>query len=335
MSTIATRFTAEYGITRPIASAAMAFVTITPALPIAVCRAGALGAYAAGILPLDLIRDALRQIKEATDGPLNLNFITPFASDEHIDLCVEARPAVASFHWGHPARAWIYRLQAAGIKVWEQVGTPDDARRALDDGMDLIIAQGSEAGGHCYGALPTFVATPAIVDAAEGALVLAAGGIADGRGLAAALALGADGAMVGTRLLATLESDVADEYKQRVVAAGPLDTELSSMFGRDIPDFNPMRVVRNRLVAEWHGREQEIDALPPQPVIGSMMLAGQPIELRRFAGALPIRGATGDFDQMPLTAGQGLGSIAEVLPAGDVIDALVADAAAILENICR
>jgi enoyl-[acyl-carrier protein] reductase II len=234
-----------------------------------------------------------------------------------------------SFHWAVPGRAWIDKLHAAGIDVWHQVGTVADARRAVDAGVDAIIAQGLEAGGHCYGKLPLFTLLPAVVDAvADDALVLAAGGIADGRTLAGALALGADGGIVGTRLVATPEADVAEEYKQRIVTAGADDTVLSAMFGRDLPDFNPMRLIRNTLVREWHDRVAEIDGMAnaDQPVIGTMELGGECTEMRRFSSLLPVAGTTGDFEQMPLTAGQGLGAIHDILPAGEVIRKLADDA---------
>ena len=330
MEGISTRFTDEYGIRHPIAAAGMAFVSLTPDLPVAVCEAGALGAFAAGPFPLEFVRANLRKILEATDKPVNLNCITPFATPEHIDLCVEEKPAVVSFHWEHPPREWITRLQEAGIRVWEQVGTPEAARRAVDDGVDLIIAQGSEAGGHCYGHLPLSVVVPAVVDAVDGTLVLAAGGIVDGRGLAAALALGADGASVGTRLMVTPESDVADEYKERVVQCQGLDTVLSSMFGRHMPDFNPMRVIRNQIVEEWHGRLDEIDQLPRQPSIGTMPLLGQETDIVKLSGMLPVEGATGEFEQMALTAGQGLGGIRQIEPAAQVIETMVSEARTIL-----
>lgn len=335
MASIATRLTDSYELTHPIAAAGMAFATLSPRLPVAVCEAGALGAFAAGPLPPPFIAANLRAIREQTSGPLNLNLITPFATEAHIDLCVELRPRVVSFHWALPPEDWLRRLRAADIRVWQQVGDAADARRAVELGMDAVIAQGAEAGGHCYGRLPLFVLLPAVLDAVSGqALVLAAGGIVDGRGLAAVLAMGADGASIGTCLLATPEADIADDYKSRIVAAGAGDTLLSSMFGRDLPDFNPMRVIRNRVVEEWHDRIEEIDRLDEQPVVGRMRIAEQDMEMRRFSSLLPVAGASGDFDQMPLTAGQGLGGIRRIRPVAEVIESMAADALRALEAVC-
>lgn len=336
MTSIRTRLTDRYALAHPIACAGMAFVTLSPRLPVAVCEAGALGAFAAGPFPPEFIRANLTAIAQQTSAPLNLNFITPFITDVHIDVAVELQPAVVSFHWALPGQAWIDRLHTAGVDVWHQVGSVEDARRAVDQGVDTIIAQGLEAGGHCYGELPLFVLLPAVIDAVgKESLVLAAGGIADGRTLAGALALGADGAIVGTRLMATPEADIADEYKRRIVVAGEQDTVLSSMFGRDMPDFNPMRLIRNQLVTEWHDRVDTVDAMgnQEQPVIGAMELGGQRMEMRRFSSLLPVAGATGDFEQMPLTAGQGLGAIHDILPAARVIEDMAAEAVRALARI--
>jgi NAD(P)H-dependent flavin oxidoreductase YrpB (nitropropane dioxygenase family) len=113
---------------------------------------------------------------------------------------------VVSFHWGHPPQEYVARLHDAGIKVWEQVGSVDAAKESVDSGIDLIIAQGSEAGGHNYGSLPTFVLVPSILEAIAPTSVLAAGGVATGRQLAAALVLGADGVSIGTRFVASQEA---------------------------------------------------------------------------------------------------------------------------------
>lgn len=336
MPSIRTRLTGRYQLAYPIACAGMAFVTLSPRLPVAVAKAGALAAFAAGPFPPGFIRANLAAIAEQTNAPLNLNFITPFINEAHIDVAVEMKPRVVSFHWALPGQAWVDRLHAAGIDVWHQVGTVADADAAGALGVDAVIAQGLEAGGHCYGKLPLFSLLPAVRDAVHrDILVLAAGGIADGRSMAGALALGADGVVVGTRLMATLEADVADEYKQRIVAAGPHDTVLSSMFGRDMPDFNPMRLIRNAVVDEWHERIDEIDAMATgeQPVIGTMELGGQTVKMRRFSSLLPVQGARGDFDQMPLTAGQGLGAIHELAPAADVIARIANEANTALSRV--
>src|SRR5215475_9176835 len=236
--TLQTRFTEAYGLDTPIAQAGMAFVGMTPGLAVAVSNAGALGSIGVGLMPAEALAKTIAAVRAGTDRPFNINFITIFTGQAQIDAACEAGVAVVSFHWGHPSRAWIDQLHAAGVRVFEQVGSVEDARRAAGDGVDVVVAQGQEAGGHNFGTLPTFALVPLVVDA----LVLASGGVADGRGLAAALMLGADGAWVGTRLVASAESEAHDGYKSRVVAAEATDTARTGIFGPEYPQFNPMRV---------------------------------------------------------------------------------------------
>jgi len=159
------------------------------------------------------------------------------------------------------------------------------------------------------------------------ALVLAAGGIVDGRGLAAALMLGADGAWIGTRFVATSEAAVADEYKQRIVDCDTAGTELTHIFGREHPVFNPIRVLRTSLVTEWNDRVDEIAVGPEHhPKIGEMDLLGQQVPLHRFTNMVPMQGATGSFDELPMLAGEGLGLITDLPSAADVVARMAAEA---------
>ena len=331
---LTTRFTQEYGLRTPIAQAGMAFVGSTPELAIAVCRAGGLGSLGVGLMPAPVLTDTIKAIVAGTDGAFNVNFITLFTDQSHIDAVCSAGVPVASFHWGHPKRAWIDQLHSAGTRVFEQVGSVDDARRAVDDGIDVVVAQGQEAGGHNYGSLPTFALVPLVVDAAAPALVLASGGIADGRGLAAALMLGADGVWVGTRLAATTESAAHDGYKARLVAAAGTDTVRTGMFGPDMPQFNPMRVLRNRVVAEWCDRIADVPTdTSGEPVIGQMNLMGQLIEMHKFSNLVPMRDATtGDLEEMALLAGAGVGLVRSIESAQDVITRMTAEAQLVIRR---
>jgi NAD(P)H-dependent flavin oxidoreductase YrpB (nitropropane dioxygenase family) len=325
---IETRLTNAFGLRHPFACAGLAFAGMTPPLCIAVAEAGGVGAFGVGKLPPEAVEGSIAAIRAATDGVININFITIFTTEDHIALCEKLRPPIVSFHWGHPDKHWIRRLQDAEISVWEQVGSVAAAKLAVDDGIDVIIAQGSEAGGHNYGSLPIFALLPAVIDAVSPKMVLAAGAIADGRGVAGALALGADGVWVGTRMAATREGDIAPGYKQRLVEASGEDTVLTSLFGRETLEFNPMRVLRNSIVDEYAGREDEAPNDPQsQDVIGTMPLGGMEMPLHRFSNLVPMSGASGDVDQMPLLAGQGVGLISDLPPAGEVIEAMMAEAA--------
>ena len=332
--TLRTRFTEAYGLSTPIAQAGMAFVGMTPDLAIAVSNAGALGSLGVGLMPVPALTHTIAAIQAGTARPFNVNFITIFTEDAQIDAVCAAGVAVASFHWGHPHRTWIDRLHAAGVKVFEQVGSVADATRAVDDGVDVVVAQGQEAGGHNYATLPTFALIPLVVDAVSPALVLASGGIGDGRGLAAALMLGADGVWVGTRFVATTESAAHDGYKSRLIAAQATDTVRTSLFGPDNPRFNPTRVLRNRVVREWQDRVDEIPAdSSGLPVIGHTNLGGQQVEMHKFSNLVPMRDLTvGDLEEMALLAGQGVGLVNRVEPAATVIADMTAQARGMLDR---
>jgi NAD(P)H-dependent flavin oxidoreductase YrpB (nitropropane dioxygenase family) len=328
--TLTTRFTEAYGLSTPIAQAGMAFVGMTPDLAVAVSNAGALGSLGVGLMPAPALTQTIAGIRAGTSRPFNVNFITIFTEPAQIDAVCAAGVAVASFHWGHPPRAWIDRLHAAGVRVFEQVGSVAEAKRAVDDGVDVVVAQGLEAGGHNFATLPTFALVPLVVDAVAPALVLAAGGIADGRGLAAALMLGADGAWIGTRLVATDESGAHDGYKSRLVAAAGTDTVRTALFGPETPQFNPMRVLRNRVVEQWQDRPADGADLP---VIGHTNLGGQDIEMRRFSNLVPMRDlTTGDLEEMALLAGQGVGLVDSVRAAASVITEMTKQAGAMLDR---
>jgi len=312
----------------------MAFVGMTPDLALAVCAAGGLGSIGVGLMPPPALKATIEALHAGTSNPFNINFITGLSSLAQIEVAANAGAPVASFHWGHPPREWIDLLHGAGTKVWEQVGSPDAAKRAVDDGIDLVIAQGTEAGGHNLGTLPTFALLPLVVDAVAPAFVLGAGGIADGRGLAAALMLGADGAWIGTRLVATQESLAHAEYKARLVSAQGRDTVRTRVFGPDLPDFNPMRVLRNRVVAHWQDRVGEIPAdTSNEPVIGSVNLMGMELDLHKFSSFVPIATTTGDFDEMPMLAGQGVGLIESIPTVAEAISQIVTDATNMVTGI--
>ncbi|MEV1130255.1 nitronate monooxygenase [Agromyces sp. NPDC049794] len=334
--TIPTRFSAAYGVRHPFAGAGLAFAAETPDLAIAVSAAGGIGALGVGFVPADPLRASIHVIRDAVgDRPFNINFITVFDNDAQIRVCAEERVPVVSFHWGHPSAEHRRMLQDAGVSVWEQVGTIDDAKRAVDDGVDVVVAQGWEAGGHNYGGLPTFVLVPRMRDAlGDEQLILAAGGIVDGRGVAGALALGADGVWVGTRLVATVEANVHPEHHRRLLGAEGTDTVRSSIFGPEMPDFNPMRLQRNRVVAEYTDRLAEVPTeRSGEPEIGRTVFLGSEHVKRKFDVLLPTPETTGDFEEMPFLMGQGVGSIHEIEPAGVVVERMMREAHDIIAGL--
>jgi NAD(P)H-dependent flavin oxidoreductase YrpB (nitropropane dioxygenase family) len=312
----------------------MAFVCERADLAAAVTSAGGVGALS-GFAPPDTLRAAIREVRARTEGPFHVNLLGVLPNDDQVAVCVEESVPIVSFHWGHPPAHQLAALREAGASVWEQVGSVGAARRAVADGVDAVVAQGAEAGGHNYGELPAIAQIPEIADAVSGrALVLAAGGIVDGRQAAAALCLGADAVWVGTALVASIEANAHPEHKRRLVEAASTDAVLTSIFGPEWPDFNPMRVLRNRVVTEWSDRLAEVptqrDGLEE---IGRTLLLGEEIVARKFASFVPVPETTGDFEEMPWLAGQGVGLIHEIRPAGRIVEELMAGAEATLARL--
>ena len=316
-----TGFTEEYDLDIPVASAGMAFVARSE-LVSAVSASGALGVLGATAMPLEVLENEIDAIRTATDRCFGVNFIPRFGVSEQVALCARLRVPVVSFFWDAPDAAWVDDLHAVGTKIWMQVGSVSEAAEAVGLGADLLVVQGIEAGGHNRSTAGTFSLVPTVADAISPVPVLAAGGIADGRGVVAAIALGAVGASVGSRFLASAEADAHDDYKARLVGASVEDTTRHWVFGLDFPHAS-VRGLRNRIVREHEGRDQpppyegaDVEALPQ---VGTADVFGQVIPLLKYMGLPPTSGATGDLEQMSLLAGESVGLIGEVLTAGDIV----------------
>lgn len=326
-----TRLTAEYGLAVPFVSAGMAFVGM-PALAAAVSNAGGMGTIGAALVPPDGLRALIRMTQSMTSQPFGVNFITQFTEEAQLDVCIEERVAVVSFFWNDPPKASIRRLRAAGVKVWMQVGSLQEAREAVRCGVDAVIVQGTEAGGHNRSTGSTLTLVPAVVDAIAPIPVIAAGGIADGRGVVAALALGAEAVWVGTRLVASQEAYAHDEYKWRIVYAEAADTVRTTIFGPEWP-HQPIRVIRNRVVKEWSTQESEVAYIPdPSIFIGQTSLAGQYVPLPKFSALLPIPYTSGDFEEMCFAAGESVGLVNEIKPAAEIVSGMMEEARQIIEH---
>ncbi|MFG2000959.1 NAD(P)H-dependent flavin oxidoreductase [Spirillospora sp. NPDC048911] len=333
MSVLSTRFTEKFDIAYPFACAGMAFAGGTPDLAVAVTGVGGIGAVGAGLTPPDVLRRIIQGIREGVGAaPFNVNLITYFDNAELVRVCAEERVPIVSYHWGHPPGDQLKQLREAGVSVWEQVGSADAAKLAVDDGVEVIVAQGWEAGGHNLGGLPTMVGVPAVVDAVgEHVPVLAAGGITDGRQVAAALCLGADGVWVGTRLVASAEANVNPEHHRRLLSSSGEDAVLSSIFGPEWPEFNPMRVQRDRVVAEWNDRLDEVptdrDALEQ---VGTTVLGGAETVLRKFSVLPPTPETKADWEEMPWLMGQGVGLVHDIKPAAEIVREMMDQAERVL-----
>ena len=326
-----TRLTEAYGLEVPFIGAGMGFVA-TPALVAAVSNAGDMGTLGAALVPPDQLREFIRHTRSLTAGPFGVNFVTEFTEAAHLEVCMEERVPVVSFFWNDPPLASIRRLQAAGVKVWMQVGSLEEAREAVRGGIDAVVVQGTEAGGHNRSTGSVLALVPAVVDAIAPVPVLAAGGIADGRGVVAALALGAEAVWVGTRLVASQEAYAHDAYKQRIVQADASDTVRTTIFGPEWP-HQAMRVIRNRVVNAWSTREQEV-VYPPDPheFIGHTILAGRPVPLPKFSSLPPTPDTTGDFEEMALIVGESAGLVKAIKPAGDIVHEMMEEAEQLIEH---
>jgi len=215
-----------------------------------------------------------------------------------------------------------------------QVGSAGLAQAAVRAGVDAVIAQGCEAGGSNQSVASVMTLVPAVVDAVAPVMVLAAWGIVDGRGMAAALALGAAGVWVGTRLVASEEADAHEEYKRRVLLAAEGDTTITTLFHGPERIRRPMRALGNRVVRTWAGHEIH---LPPDVgashVIGWTGREGEEVPVHKFSTLLPTPETTGDFDEMCLLAGEGAALVRDVQPAGRIVGGMAAQADQIIGGL--
>jgi enoyl-[acyl-carrier protein] reductase II len=332
---ISTRFTERYGIELPFVSAGMGFIAV-PALAAAVSNAGGFGLLGNGADPPESLRGKIGSTRAQTSCPFGVSFIIettafgPLTTETHIQVCIEERIPAVTFFWAPPPSEWVRRLKEARCDVWFQTGSIVAAQAAIASGVDVIIAQGSEAGGHNRSTTGVFTLLPRMVDVVSPVPVLAAGGIADGRGMAAALCLGAAGVCVGTRLVATTEANAHQDYKRRIVQATEQDIELTYIFGPEWPDA-PMRVIRNRVVREWSGTSTKT---PPQPdppqTIGRTVLGGQEYAMPKFSATLPTPETAGDLEEMCLAAGESAAFVTEIMTAHEVVRTIAKDAERIL-----
>jgi enoyl-[acyl-carrier protein] reductase II len=329
-----TRITEQYGLKVPFVNAGMAFIATAP-LVRAVCKAGGMGMLGAPAMPPEVLQAAIRDIKAVDPACFGVDFIARFSGMEHIEVCVAERVPVVVFFWDDAPDEWLSRLRGAGSHIWFQVGSVDEAKAAVQRGAQGLVVQGSEAGGHNRAAAATFSLLPAVIDAVPSMPVVAAGGIADGRTVAAALALGADAVWVGTRLLASFEAYAHPQYKDRIVAAGVEDTARHLIFGPEFPDAST-RGLRNRVVREWEGRDNPppYNSVPDSElhVIGQARLYGQEFPMKRFCGFPPTPEFTGDFEEMSLLAGESVGQTKQLMSAASIIDEMISGAEAVIRK---
>jgi enoyl-[acyl-carrier protein] reductase II len=307
---IRSRLTELLGIEYPIIQGGMAW-TATWELASAVSNAGGFGVIGAGHMPTDLLREQIRNAKAATDKPfgVNLMLLTPHIDDIVEMVLTEGVHAVTTGA-GNPGK-YMESLQAKGIKVLPIAPSVPLAKRLEAAGADAIIGEGMEAGGH-IGELTTMVLTPQLGDAVQ-VPVVAAGGIADGRGLVAALALGAEAVQIGTRFMCATECVIHQAVKERVLKARDRDTVVTGY-----ATGHPVRVLKNKL-------SRQIEALDKQNDAEAIEALG--------AGKLALCMTEGDVDMGSLMAGQCSAMVDEIQPAGVIVREIMAEAEALLRSM--
>ncbi|MEV0174662.1 nitronate monooxygenase [Streptomyces sp. NPDC050803] len=309
---LSTAFTERLGVEHPIALAPMGG-SAGGALAGAVSRGGGLGLLGSGNGEPDWLARELPVLHAARAGqPWGIGFLTWQLEPDAVERALEHRPTAVMLSFGDPT-PYAERVRGAGAALILQVTDLEEARRAVDLGADAIVAQGTEAGGHgARHGRSTLPFVPVVVDLAAPVPVLAAGGIADGRGVAAALALGAAGALLGTRFQATTESLVAPETAQAILEGRSEDTERSRVLdlarGSKWPVRYTARTLAHPFLDDWRGREDE--------------LAADPLARQAYDDAV----ARGEIPALPQWAGEAVDLIADLPSAADLVGTLAAQA---------
>ncbi|MBI2859209.1 MAG: enoyl-[acyl-carrier-protein] reductase FabK [Chloroflexi bacterium] len=299
------------GIEYPIIQGGMAWLG-TYELVSAVSEAGGLGTIGSGNAPGEWVRQQIRATRERTRKPFAVNvlMVSPFFK-EVVDTVVEEKVPVVAFGAGHPG-IFFPRLKAAGIKIMPVVSSVALAKRLQRSGADLLVAEGMESGGH-IGETTTMALVPQVASAVQ-VPVVAAGGIADGRGLVAALALGAQGVQMGTRFICSEECIAHPRFKEKVARSGDRDTVVT---GR--PTGHPIRCLENKLARQFIEMEKRSAPVEEFEKLGT--------------GKMPLGVIQGDLDGGSLMAGQICGMISDIKPARDIILRVMAEAEQTLSRL--
>jgi len=307
----------------PIALGGLGGGFTQPAMVAAVSDVGGFGTLGCAGMSASQVTAASAEIRKITDKPFALNFLLFMIDEDAFAAALAEKPVGIALAWprgDQDIKYYIARAHGAGCKVTLMAGSVKEAVRGKDSGADVIIAQGSEGGGHVSW-MASIVLTPMVVDAVAPVPVLAAGGFADGRGLAAAIALGADGILLGTRFLASDESRLHPNFKRAILESDGHDTVLT-----EIPDLAAgivwpgamSRAKRNTFITNWMGRESEIRQRQSE-----------------IEAAIGRARAEGDADNAPLSFGQDAGLIDDIIPVKDIVLRIVREAEDIIHTKFR
>ncbi len=305
------------GIEHPIVQAP---ITADPRLPAAVSNAGALGSVA--LAWADDAGDVVRKTAALTGRPFAGNFVLSRSDQQHrLDEALSAGLRIVSFLFGDPD-SYVDSVHDAGGLVLHTVGSAEEARRAAGCGVDIVVAQGWEAGGHVWGGVATLPLVPAVVDAVAPVPVIAAGGIGDARGVAAVLALGAQAALLGTRFLLAEEMPIHEEYRRRLIAATETDAEwYANLYEVGWPDA-PHRAIHNSTAERWEAAGRPpLGSRPGEGEVIAQFASGEAIV--RYSPAPPMVGTTGEIEALSLWAGQSVALAKQQQPAAEIVAELV------------
>jgi len=304
------------GIDQPIVLAPIADV---PRLTAAVSNAGALGTIA--LTWTADVAGLVRETAALTARPFAGNLVLTGDMHQRLDQALAAGLRIVLFFWGDPG-GYVESVHDAGGIVMHTVGSAEEARRAAASGVDVIVAQGWEAGGHVWSKVATLPLVPAVVDAVAPVPVIAAGGIGDARGVAAVLALGAQAAMLGTRFLLAEEMPIHQDYRARLIAAAETDSQwYPNLYDVGWPDA-PHRALQNSTARTWDAAGRPPDDQRPGhgDVIGHFA-SGEAIV--RYEPAPPMTGTTGDIEALSMWAGQSVALVREQQSAADIVAELI------------
>jgi nitronate monooxygenase len=302
-----TPFTDLVGCSVPIQLAPMPMIA-TVELAVAVADAGGLGMIGAASMLPPVLQTTLAELRRRTRGVFGAGFLIPFLDDRACIDVAAANTRVVEFFYGEPDAALVDRVHAGGALAGWQVGSRQEAAQAVDAGCDYLVAQGTEAGGHVRGTIGLLPLLSQVLDAVT-VPVLAAGGVATGRDLAAVLAAGAAGARIGTRFVASRESGAHPDYVRRLLAARAEDTVLTEAFSVMWPNA-PHRVLKSSVAAAQKLQDE---------TIGEIAFAGSTVPVPRLSVISPTTETTGAVDAMALYAGQSVANVTSVRPAADIV----------------
>jgi nitronate monooxygenase len=311
-----TRFTELLGCEVPIQLAPMGTIS-TPELVAAVTGAGGMGMTSMPMAPAEAVAEMLERFASAAQGPFGFNVLMPFLDVDVVEVAAQ-KCALVDFYHGDSDRMLVERVHDHDALAGWQVGSVADARAAADAGCDLLVVRGTEGGGRMHGSRSLLPLLVEVLDAVD-VPVLAAGGIAEGRGVAAALAAGAAGVRMGTRFVATPESGAHPVYKEAIVAASGSDTVLTDSYRVMWPSAQAnARVLRSAI--------ERANSLPEDVPVGKMTMGPMTVDIPRFGIPPPTVTAEGEVAAMALYAGESVASIDAVEPAGELVRRIAADA---------